>query len=70
MPYGLPAAAVVVTTCDAFTEDERKTFVPYQSHAEILRPCADQDGWDGEIWCRVDGKELAIARHNLRLPTS
>lgn len=70
MPHGLPAASVITHTCNGTTDEGRSVFVEYQAHVQILHKCADNDGWNGEIWCRVNGKELAIARHNLRLPAS
>lgn len=58
---------MITTTTDGLTEDGRKVFVPYQSHVEVLYPCADQDGWNGEIMVRFQGREIAVPRHALRL---
>lgn len=70
MPHGLPAASVITHTCNGITDEGRSVFVEYQSHVQILHKCADNDGWNGEIWCRINGVDMAIEPQNLRLQSS
>lgn len=68
MPFGLPAASVTTSTTEATAEDGSRVFIPYQSHVAVLYPCADQDGWDGEVMCEISGKRVALQKRFLRLP--
>ena len=71
MPYDLPAATVVtlglhLRPVDA-PNDKAKAWIPSGSHGEILHRCADQDGYNGQIMCRLKGELFAIPPGNLRL---
>ena len=69
MPYGLPAATVVVTSevCRV-VDSTRQVMVCYQDHIEPLYRGADQDGWAaGEVICRYKGDKVAVPPRCLRL---
>lgn len=68
MPHGLPSATVIEAGEVCFSEDQQTTrLLARGTKVEPLHVGADQDGWLGEIICRVDGSAWAIPRRCLRL---
>lgn len=67
MPHGLPAASATTKACYGIPDDGHRVHIPASSHVEIIARCADQDGWNGEIAVRFQGKILAVAPDALRL---